>query len=125
MTKQHFNAEKTFIKTLPYTNLLFNEYKVFDGDGAELSRKRREFCSEFFALAPGIQEMVVAAQSNESLERLVRSMERFKNPDTGMLTHQVEISMIQTELESRNHKTRKQITMNQLEKAMESLRNRR
>ena len=34
MTKQHFNADKTFINTLPYTNLLFSEYKTFDGEGA-------------------------------------------------------------------------------------------
>lgn len=125
MTKQHYESKQSALKILPFGGLLLVEYQTFDGEGAELIRKRREFCSEFFTLPASMQEMVIAAQSRKSLERLLQTISRFKNRDTGELTHFKEIEMIQSEIESRNHKKRKKITMDQLEKALGSLRNRR
>lgn len=125
MTKQQVQVSSSQVNMLPLGGLLLTEYQSLDGLGAELSRKRREFCSEFFALAPAMQEMVIAAQSKKSLNRLIQTMERFRNRDTGELTHQKEIDMIGAEIESRENKKRKQITMDQLEKALGSLRNRR
>lgn len=105
-----------------YESLLLKEYQSLDGMDANLSHMRREFCSEFFSLAPKIQELVIAAQSSKSLTRLLQTISRFKNPDTGYLFHQKEIDLIEAEMAKRAQKQSKKITMDQLEKALSSLR---
>jgi hypothetical protein len=52
-------------------------------------------------------------------------MSGFKNPDTGELYHQKEISLIEAELSGRKQNSSKQITMMQLELALNSLRHRK
>jgi hypothetical protein len=125
MTKQLVQSGVSKHQVIPYGSLLLSEFFELDGMGANLSHKRREFCSEFFDLSASLQDLVVAAQSKRSLLRLVETMSGFKNPDTGELYHQKEISLIEAELSGRKQNSSKQITMMQLELALNSLRHRK
>lgn len=101
-------------KTTKEQHLLLNQYIDLDGDDANLNHRRKEFCSELFELPPKLQQQVLGQQSAKSLERLLETLMRFTNFDTGEPTHTTEINMIEREIARQSTFKQKPMSKNEL-----------